>query len=129
MRISDWSSDVCSSDLVDGSDEIRVVVLHALETADMADGAQRRAAKLADPFGDEIGGRENFGRLSVEHQVIVAEMRAAYVPVKILGLEISHIGIGPQYVESGLNIAHLVRIDVRRGGVLESKGPGIVSRV
>src|SRR3546814_16450875 len=90
MRISDWSSDVCSSDLVDGSDEIRVVVLHALETADMADGAQRRAAKLADPFGAEIGGRVNFGRLSVEHQVIVAELRAADVPVKSLGLEIDN---------------------------------------
>src|SRR3546814_7814659 len=128
MRISDWSSDVCSSDLVDGSDEIRVVVLHALETADMADGEERRACKLADPFGDEIGGRENFGRLSVEHQVIVAEMRAADVPVKILGLEIDPIGIGQQSVERGLNVAHLVRIDVRRGGELASNGLGLVCR-
>src|SRR3546814_1986085 len=95
MRISDWSSDVCSSDL---------------------------------PFGDEIGGRENFGRLSVEHQVIVAEMRAADVPVKILGLEIDPIGIGQQSVERGLNVAHLVRIDVRRGGELASNGLGLVCR-
>jgi len=40
------------------------------------DRAQRRAAQLAHALGDHVDHRVQFGRLLVEHQVIVAEIWA-----------------------------------------------------
>ena len=68
--------------------EARVVVLDALQLGNLADRAQRGAADLADALGDVVGRGENLLGLLVEQQVIVAEMRAADVPMEILGLEI-----------------------------------------
>ena len=43
--------------------------------------------------------REDVGGLLVEHQVVVAEMRAADVPMEILGLEIERESVGQEPVE------------------------------
>src|SRR5262249_20568053 len=68
---------------VEGGDEVRVVVQHALQAADVADRAQRGAADLAHALGDGVGGRENLLALLVEEEMIVAEVRAGYVPMEI----------------------------------------------
>src|SRR6516225_4158790 len=71
---------------VEGGDEVCVVVQHALQAADVADGPQRSAADLAHALGDGVGGRENLLALLVEEEMIVAEMGAGYMPMEILGL-------------------------------------------
>src|SRR5229473_2892554 len=64
-----------------------VVVLDGLQFSDLPDRAHRGAAELANALGQLIGGGENRVGLLVEHQMIVAEMPAADVPMKILGLQ------------------------------------------
>jgi hypothetical protein len=71
-----------------------VIVLDGLVLADVADRPQRDAAELAHPFGQLVGGGEDRIRLFVEHDVIVMEVSAADMPVKILGLHIERKGIG-----------------------------------
>src|SRR5262245_56923047 len=64
------------------------------------------ATDLAHAFGDRIGGGEDLGRLLVEEQMVGAKMRAAHVPMEILGLDVEREGVGQQGVESGGNLAH-----------------------
>ena len=52
-----------------------------------------------------VGGGENLIGLLVEHQMIVAEMRAGHVPVKILGLYIKREHVGEQDAQRTGNIA------------------------
>src|SRR3546814_2876830 len=59
MRISDWSSDVCSSDLVE-PDEAEDGVLHTLvedaaRRCDRADGMAQQQVRVAALFGFEVG--------------------------------------------------------------------------
>jgi len=65
----------------------------------VADGAERRAADLTDALGDGVGGGENLVCLFVEHQVIVAEVRAAHVPMEVLRLDVERVGVGEDRVE------------------------------
>src|SRR5437763_4806326 len=65
-------------------DIARVVVQDPLHTRNLADRPQRRAADLARTFGDCIGCSEDLLALLVKQKMIVAEMRARYVPMKIL---------------------------------------------
>jgi hypothetical protein len=50
--------------------------------------SERKSAKLSNPLGDWIGHREKLVGVLIEKQVIIAEMRPAYVPVKIFGLHV-----------------------------------------
>ena len=59
----------------------------------------RLAADLADTLGDRVGDAEDLVGLLVEDQMVVAEMRAADVPVEVLGLEIEGEDVGKQQVE------------------------------
>ena len=61
------------------------VVRDALKTRDLPDGAKRCAADLSRSLGDGIRHRETLFALLIEHQMIVAEMRARHMPVEILG--------------------------------------------
>lgn len=63
------------------------VVGKALEGRDLTHRAQRFAAELARPPSDGIDHHKNQGRLVVEQQMIVPEMRSTHVPVKILGVD------------------------------------------
>ena len=73
---------------VAGGHTALVIVLDALQLGNLADRPQGDAADLAHAFGDIIGRGENLLGLLVEQQMIVAEMRAADVPVEILGLDV-----------------------------------------
>src|SRR3546814_9928888 len=56
MRISDWSSDVCSSDLVDRSVEARVVQLQAGIVAPLVGALGPGGADLGAAHEDPVGG-------------------------------------------------------------------------
>ena len=71
-----------------------VVVFEGLQLGDLTDRAQRGAADLANPLGDLVGRAEYLLRLLIEQQMVVAEMPAADMPMKVLGLEIERKGIG-----------------------------------
>src|SRR5215471_7596755 len=112
---------------VEGGDEVRVVVQHALQAADVADRAQRGAADLADAFGDGVGGRENLLALLVEEEMIVAEVGAGHMPMEILGLQVKRKHVGEQDIERAGDLRHGVgpqvgrrfeRSDPQRGGIL-----------
>ena len=72
-----------------------------LQLGDVADRAQRGAADLAHALGDLVGDGENLLALLVEQQMIVAEMRAADMPMEVLGLEIERENVGEDLVELG----------------------------
>src|SRR3546814_12762094 len=113
MRISDWSSDVCSSDLVHLALVPRAVV-EAVELLDMqgvhigaqADGAAGPVA-LAVQHPDDAGGGEAAVHLDAE-----------------LGQLLGHEVGGAQLLESGLGVGvdvaapalHLVVEDWKSGG-------------
>ena len=82
----------------------------------MADRAQRRAAQLAYALGDHVDHRVQFGRLLVEHQVIVAEVRARHVPVEILGLPVESGHVGQEYVQPARQVPRGIGAEIRRGG-------------
>jgi len=71
----------------------------------VADRAQRRAADLADPLGDVVGGLENLLALLVEEEMVVAEVGAGDMPMEILGLQVKRKEIGEQCVEGAGNVA------------------------
>ena len=56
---------------------------------------------LRDTLGDGVGHGENLVGVLVEQQVVVAKMRAAHVPVEILGRQVERENIGQQSSESG----------------------------
>src|SRR5262249_46093355 len=96
-------------------DELRVVVLDALHVGDLPDRAQRGAADLAHAFGELVGGGEDLCRLLVEPQMIIAEMRAANVPMKVLGLQIEGKYVGEQTVERLRYLLDGFVLEIRRG--------------
>ena len=101
---------------VGGFHVLGVVVQHTLGACDVADRAQRAAADLADAFGQRVGHREQLLGLFVEHQVIVAKVRAAHVPVEVLGFQVEREHIGQHAVQGGG--------DVLRGRWLQVGGRG-----
>src|SRR5215472_7959768 len=95
-------------------DKLRVVVEQALQSADIADRAQRGTADLARALCDVVGHREDLLGLLVEQQMIVAEMRSRHVPVKILGLQIEREGVGEQRPKCCGNVLDRVGAELGR---------------
>ncbi|MNV93019.1 hypothetical protein D3C71_1876650 [compost metagenome] len=60
----------------------------------MPDRTQRRAANLADAFRDGVRHGEELIALFIKQQVVIAEVRPAYVPVEILGFQIQREHVG-----------------------------------
>jgi hypothetical protein len=71
---------------VERRDEVGVVILDSLQGADVTDGAEGRAADLADALGDGVGCGKDLIGLLVQQQIVVAEMRPGDMPVEILRL-------------------------------------------
>ena len=95
--------------------ELGVVILDGLKLGDMADRAERRATDLADPLGHIVGRAVDVRGLFVEQKVVIAEMRPAHVPVKILGLEVEREGVCQQAVERGGDGLHGSGVEIGRG--------------
>src|ERR1700730_7969406 len=79
---------------IQGRDEICVIVQDPLQTADVADRAQRRAADLANTLGDRVGGGKDLVALLIQQKMIVAKMRTRDVPMKVLRLQIQRKHVG-----------------------------------
>src|SRR3546814_20439203 len=82
MRISDWSSDVCSSDLVAGAKALNAFIVetpeHALAAAKQAD-ADRAAGTLTPLSGVPIGMKDLFATSGVQ-TTAASHMLEGFVP-------------------------------------------------
>src|SRR4029078_11922611 len=87
----------------------------ALEPRDIADRAQCRTADLAHSLRNVVGDGEDLLGLLVEHQMIVAEMRATDMPMEILRLEIKREDIGKQRIKRAADVASGIVAKVGRG--------------
>lgn len=67
-------------------DKLRVVIADALQAGNMPDGSNRRAADLAYALRDVVGHCKDLAGVFIQQQVVVAKMRSAGVPMKVLGL-------------------------------------------
>src|SRR5262245_65363201 len=81
----------------------------------MPDRADRGAADLACALGQNINAGCELIALLVEQEVVVAEMRAADVPVKVLGLHVERKRIRDQGIQRGRYFAHALGWQVSRG--------------
>ena len=91
---------------VDGGNVVLVVVLNSLQLRDMADRPHRSAADLAGPLGQNIDAGSELVALLIEQEVVVAKMRAADVPMEILGLYVERKRVRDQRIERGRYFAH-----------------------
>ena len=107
-------------------DEVRVVVLDALQTRNLADRLDRRPADLADPLGHRVRHGQQFRRLPVEEFVVLAEVRAGHVPVKVLRLQVQRKDVGERRVDHVRDLPH--RLGRKVGGNGQRRGltlPGV----
>src|SRR5262249_5668319 len=81
----------------------------------MPDRADRGAADLACALGQNIDTPCELIALLIEQEVVVAEMRAADVPVKVLGLHVERKRIRDQGIQRGRYFAHALGWQVSRG--------------
>src|SRR5499426_4563693 len=81
----------------------------------MADRADRGAADLACPLGQNIDASCELIALLVEQEVVVAEMRAADVPMEVLGLHVERKRVRDQGIQRGRYFAHALGWQVTRG--------------
>src|SRR2546430_14069917 len=81
----------------------------------MPDRADRGAADLACALGQDIDAGWELVALLVEQEVVVAEMRAADVPVEVLGLHIERKRVRDQRIQRGRYFADAVGWKVSRG--------------
>src|SRR5882757_7759381 len=100
-----------------GSHIVGVVVEDPLQAGDLADRAQRRTSYLSTAFRYRVSHRKELIALLVEQKVIVAKIRTAHVPVKILGLRIEREHIREQCREGCGDI--LCRSWAQVGGGIE----------
>src|SRR3546814_19580706 len=98
MRISDWSSDVCSSDLVGEDRQIDVVALFIVEQVlEAASGHEDRGAQAADDILCRLG---------------PPDARERQVPADIL----RDRAFATQHLESGGVLEPQMRTEARRDG-------------
>src|SRR6516165_1931444 len=100
---------------VDGGNVVLVVVLDALQLRDMADRPDRGAADLACPLGQNIDAGSQLVALLIEQEVVVAKMRAADMPMEVLGLHVERKRVRDQRIERGRYFAHAFGWKVSRG--------------
>ena len=70
--------------------------------------------QLIRTLGQHVGHSENLVAMLVEQQMIVAEMRAADVPMEILGFQIEGKGIRHQRVERAGDVLGGVGAEIGR---------------
>jgi hypothetical protein len=61
--------------------------------------SDRRAASRADALSERVDQFENAARLLVQHEVVVPEIGATHVPVKVLGLEVESQSVSRDLVD------------------------------
>jgi hypothetical protein len=71
---------------VSGGNVLPVVIGNALKSGDVPDRMQGRPSDLPDTLGNRVGCRKYLPALFVQKQMVIAEMRSRYMPMKVLGL-------------------------------------------
>ena len=89
---------------VERIDILGVVIAEALQARHVTDGSNRDAADLAHALGDVIGHRKDLVGVLIEQEMVVAKVRSAHVPMKVLGLHIKREHIGQQRIESAADV-------------------------
>ena len=90
-----------------------IVVRELLQPGDVTNRPERGFTQLAHALGNRIGHREQLVGMLIEQHVIVAEVRAAHVPMKVLGLEIQRKHIGCDCIQGRCNFPDGLRFEVR----------------
>src|SRR5215813_15068167 len=80
-------------------DKVGVVVVNPLEFGNVPDRAEGGTTDLSYPFGKLVRHRKNLVAVIVEQQMVIAKMRAADMPMKILCLQIKRKRIGDEWIE------------------------------
>jgi hypothetical protein len=78
------------------SDAFVVVIFQALVPGDVANRAQRGSTDFPRAFSNIIGDGKYLFSVLVEQQVIITEVLAGHVPVKILSLQVQRKRVGEQ---------------------------------
>jgi len=86
-------------------DIIGVVVGETLGARDMTDRSDGETAELANPLRERVRHGEELASLFIEQQMVIPKVRAAHVPMEVLGLEVEREGIGKHAVERRGNIS------------------------
>jgi predicted XRE-type DNA-binding protein len=73
---------------VPGGNVLPVVIGNALKPGDVPDRMQGRSSDLSDTLGNRVGCSKYLPALFVQKQMVIAEMRSRYMPMKVLGLEV-----------------------------------------
>ncbi len=92
---------------VQGINIFCVIIKDALNPGDMPNGSECRPPNFAHALCYRVSHRVKLIRVFVQQQVAIAKMRAAHMPVKILGFNVECKDIG----ENGIHCAS----DVFRG--------------
>ena len=71
-----------------------------------------RRSDLARALGDHVGHRKNLAALFIQHQMIVPEVHALHMPVKVLGLEVERKNVGQQYGEGTADVSDRVCTEI-----------------
>src|ERR1700676_389751 len=87
-----------------GPDISLVIVGDALKSRDVPDRTQGRSADFPHALRNRIGRREYLLTLLVEEKMIVAEMRARHMPMKVLRLDVKGEHVGQDGCQGGRDI-------------------------
>jgi hypothetical protein len=63
-----------------------------LQSRDLTDRAQCRAAELKDAFGKGVGHRKDLIDLLVQKQMVITKVRTRHVLVEVLGFDVERKG-------------------------------------
>src|SRR5262249_45137624 len=69
--------------------KVVVVIFDSLVSRNFSDGMQRASIQLAGALSNRVGHREYLSGLLIQQQMVVTEIRAVHVPVKILSLDVN----------------------------------------
>src|SRR3989442_9268452 len=98
-----------------GKHELFIVVLERLQLGDVRDAPYRRATDPSHPLRQDIDGAEDRVGLLVEQQVVIAEVRAGHMPVKVLRLDVQGKRVRDQAVDGLCDRSNFLRLQVRWG--------------
>src|SRR5271168_3667796 len=85
-------------------DIFSIVVAEALQARNVSNRSDGDAADLAHTLGDVVGHRKDLAGLIVEQEVVVAKVRPAHMPMKVLGLDIKSKSVGEQRIEGAASV-------------------------
>src|SRR5262249_2133966 len=99
---------------VEWIDVVGVVVFDSLQPLDVANRVEGAPADFAYSLSDRVGHRKELLGFLIEKQMIVAEVRATHVPMKVLGLQIQREHVGENRVHRSLYVFGRLDVEIAR---------------